>query len=204
MAAVATFSGQGSVAILKAPPRNFPIAVRTTPVPSHCVLAGVCANAGRTTPYEALSCPTPFITFGSLFLSRPPPPMLLCPLLALCIIPYYPVSAQPVEPEMSATNAAPSVTSSSPGHNLDARNLGSTIGGEQGIYFNPIERSDHLHIPIRCLCCSYRGGFDCAGICDASPVTKTKLPIPQQRAGGDRVVPPVSEAERDHRNCLGG
>jgi hypothetical protein len=65
--------------------------------------------------------------------------MLLCPLLALCIIPYYPVSAQPVEPETSATNTAPSVTSSSPGHNLDAGNLGSTIGGEQGIYSDPIE-----------------------------------------------------------------
>jgi hypothetical protein len=71
--------------------------------------------------------------------------MLLCPLLALCIIPYYPVSAQPVEPETSATNAAPSVTSS-PGHNLDAGNLGSTIGGEQGIYSDPIESVQNIFI----------------------------------------------------------
>lgn len=52
-------------------------------------------------------------------------------------------------------------------------------------------------ISIRRLCGGHGCDYDCTGVCDASPITKTKLLVPQRGVGGDRAIPPISEAERE-------
>ena len=81
--------------------------------------------------------------------SRQPLPMPFCTLLALYFT-LRPISALSVGPSTSTINAAPSVTSNSPGHALDAGKLGSTIGGEGVAHSDLIECSDIHLIRIPC------------------------------------------------------
>lgn len=122
--------------------------------------------------------------------------MLFCSLLALSLI-SYPIFAQPAEPSTNNTNDPFLLPSGSPESGLDAVHLGSTIGGEGIIFSGPAECSNiYFRIPIR----RFRGRHFCdhdrAGICDASPVTKTKLPVPQQRVERGCPVPLIPEVER--------
>lgn len=170
------------------------IIARWTTLISRISLTSVCLSM---TPAIQRTKPPNAIYHAPLFLLfLVPPLMLLYSLLALSLI-SYPTSAQPTEPNTNRAGGLLLSPSGSPQSDSGAGNLGSSIGGEGVIFSGPIECSNVFFcIPIRRFRSSRSFDHDRPGVCDASPVTKTKLPAPQPRAGRGCVVPTISEAER--------
>jgi hypothetical protein len=123
--------------------------------------------------------------------------MLPCSLLALYLI-HGLASAQVVQQSTSTTSGPLLLPTGGPDHGLDLGHIGTTIGG-RGIPCSVLIQRVQvltLRIQTRRLRWSHRCGYNRTWIWDDSLVTETTLLVPQQRAGRDRAVLKIPEAQR--------